>query len=138
MAGRKEAYAVERIPPSERVRKEIDELLAGETKDKSRDEREQSLLILAMKRILQEAVEREQAEFLGRKRYEHQRDGHGWRNGYEPKTLRTAVGKVPLEVPQTRDTDEPFRSKLLAALKGRTGALERMATEMGMLPVNLW
>ena len=121
---------MERIPPSERVRKEIDELLAGKTKGRSQDEREQSLLILAMKRILQEAVEREQAEFLGRKHYEHQSEGRGWRNGYEPKTLRTTVGKVPLEVPQTRDTDEPFRSKLLDALKGRTGALERMASEM--------
>jgi transposase-like protein len=130
MTGREETYAVERIPPSERVRKEIDELLAGKTKGKSQDEREQSLLILAMKRILQEAVEREQAEFLGRKHYEHQNAGHGWRNGYEPKTFRTTVGKVPLEVPQTRDTDEPFRSKLLDGLKGRTDALERMATEM--------
>ena len=99
MTGRKETYAVERIPPSERVRKEIDELLAGKTKGKSQDEREQSLLILAMKRILQEAVEREQAEFLGRKHYEHQSEGRGWRNGYEPKTFRTTVGKVPLELP---------------------------------------
>jgi len=71
MAGRKETYAVERIPPSKRVSKEIEELLADKVGDKSRDEREQSLLILAMKRILQEAVEREQAEFLGRKHYEH-------------------------------------------------------------------
>ena len=130
MAGRKETYAVERIPPSERVRKEIDELLTGKTKGKSQDEREQSLLILAMKRILQDAVEREQAEFLGREHYEHQSEGRGWRNGYEPKTLRTTVGKVPLSVPQCRDTEELFRSKLLDALKGRTGALERMASEM--------
>ena len=76
MAGRKETYAMERIPPSERVRKEIDELLAGKTKDKSQDEREQSLLILAMKRILQEAVEREQAVFLGRKQRTGPRSQH--------------------------------------------------------------
>ena len=100
---------MERVAPSERVRKEINDLLAGKAKDKSPDEREQSLLILAMKRILQEAVEREQAEFLGRKHYEHQPERHGWRNGYEPRTFRTTVGKAPLEVPQTRDTEEPFR-----------------------------
>jgi hypothetical protein len=35
MTGREETYAVERIPPSERVRKEIEDLLAGKTKGKS-------------------------------------------------------------------------------------------------------
>jgi hypothetical protein len=34
MTGRKDTYAVERIPPSERVRKEIDELLNGKTPTK--------------------------------------------------------------------------------------------------------
>lgn len=121
---------MERIPPSERVRKEIDELLNGKTPAKSQDEREQSLLLLAMKRILQEIVEQEQADFLGRERYKHQAEGRGWRNGYEPKALRTAVGKVPLEVPQTRGREQPFHSKLLEGLSGRTGALERLATEM--------
>jgi transposase-like protein len=130
MTGRKDTYAVERIPPSERVRKEIDELLNGKTPTKSQDETEQSLLLLAMKRILQEVVEQEQADFLGRERYKHQAEGRGWRNGYEPKTLRTAVGKVPLEVPQTRGTEQPFHSKLLEGLSGRTGVLERLVTEM--------
>jgi len=139
MTGRKDTYAVKRIPPSERVRKEIENLLQGkrpaEGQDEteptmSQDEREQSLLLLAMKRMLQEAVEQEQAEFLGRERYKHQADGKGWRNGYEPKTLRTAAGKVPLEVPQTRGSREPFHSKLLDELGGRTGSLERLATEM--------
>ena len=121
---------MERIPPSERVRNEIDALLNGKTPTMSRDEKEQSLLLLAMKRILQEVVEQEQAGFLGRERYKHQAEGHGWRNGYEPRSLRTAVGKVPLEVPQTRGTEQPFHSKLLDEMKGRTGALERMASEM--------
>ena len=121
---------MERMTPSERVRKEIEELLSGKTPTKSQDETEQSLLLLAMKRILQEIVEQEQADFLGRERYKHQAEGRGWRNGYEPKALRTAVGKVPLEVPQTRGTEQPFHSKLLEGLSGRTGALERMATEM--------
>ena len=121
---------MERIAPSERVRNEIDALLKGKTSTKSQDEKEQSLLLLAMKRILQEVVEQEQAGFLGRERYKHQAEGHGWRNGYEPRSLRTAVGKVPLEVPQTRGTEQPFHSKLLDEMKGRTGALERMASEM--------
>lgn len=121
---------MERIAPSERVRNEIDALLKGKTPTKSQDEKEQSLLLLAMKRILQEVVEQEQADFLGRERYKHQAEGHGWRNGYEPRSLRTTVGKVPLEVPQTRGTEQPFHSKLLDEMKGRTGALERMASEM--------
>jgi len=84
---------VKRIPPSERVRKQSEELLQGkeqaEEQDekelaKSREEKVMSLLLLAVKRIVQEAVEREQVEFLGRERYQHQAEGHGWRNGYEP------------------------------------------------------
>jgi len=139
MTGRKDTFAMKRITPSGRVRKEIEDLVQGkrpagdegETEPgKSQDGRERSLLLLAMKRILQEAVEREQGEFLGRERYKQQTDGKGWRNGYEPKTLRTAAGKVPLEVPQTRGSKEPFHSKLLDELGGRTGALERLATEM--------
>jgi len=129
---------VKRIPPSERVRKEIEDLRGNEQAKEqdetgpamSQAEKEQSLLLLAMKRILQEAAEREQAEFLGRERYKHQAEGNGWRNGYEPKTLRTTVGKVQLEVPQTRGSREPFRSRLLDELGGRTGALERLAIEM--------
>ena len=132
MTGREDTYAVERIPPSERVRKEIDELLNGKTPTKSQDEKEQSLLLLAMKRILQEVVEQEQADFLGRERYEHQAEGQGWRNGYEPKTFRTTVGKVPLEVPQTRDTEEPFRSRLLGELQSRLlgGSLGRLSCRL--------
>ena len=121
---------MKRVAPSECVRKQIAEMLDGGTPAQSQDEKEQSLLILAIKRIVQEAVEREQADFLGRDRYQHQAEGKGWRNGYEPKTLRTSAGKVPLEVPQTRGTEQPFRSRLLDELGGRTGALERLATEM--------
>jgi transposase-like protein len=118
------------IAPSERVRKQIEDLLEGRTPTQSQDEKEQSLLILAIKRFVQEAVEKEQAYFLGRERYEHQAEGRGWRNGYEPKALRTSIGTVPLDVPQTRGTAPTFRPRLLDELGGRTGALERLASEM--------
>lgn len=122
---------MKRIPPSERVRKQIDDLMSGRTSAEiSKEEMLQDFLILAIKQIVQEVVEKEQASFLGRERYEHGAKGQGWRNGYEPKTLRTSLGKVPLEVPQTRGTVQPFHSQLLGELGAGTGALERMASEM--------
>ena len=121
---------MKRITPSERVRKQIEELLNGTTTVDDRGGLEQNLLLLAIKRIVQEAIEKEQTDFLGRERYKHRTEEHGWRNGYEPKMLKTSAGKVPLEVPQTRGTELPFRPRLLEQLGGRTEVLERLATEM--------
>ena len=90
---------MEGVPPSERVRREIDALLRGKTSIRSQGEGGQSLVLLAMRRVLQEVVEQEQADFVGRERYKHQAEGGGRRRGCEPKALRTVVGKVPLEVP---------------------------------------
>ena len=32
----------------------------------------------------------------------------GYANGYKPKTLDTPAGTVTVQVPKTRDADEPF------------------------------
>jgi len=121
---------MKRIAPSERVRKQIEELLNGTKTVEDRTGFEQNLLLLAIKRIVQEAMEKEQADFLGRERYKHKTEEQGWRNGYEPRALKTSAGQVPLEVPQTRGTELPFRPRLLEQLGGRTEVLERLATEM--------
>lgn len=121
---------MKRIAPSERVRKQIEELLNGTETAQDGDKLAGDFLLLAIKQIVQEAIEKEQADFLGRERYKHKTEGRGWRNGYEPKALRTSAGKVPVEVPQTRGTEVPFRSRLLELLGGRTEVLERLAAEM--------
>lgn len=38
---------------------------------------------------------------------------NGYANGFKPRTFHTAMGKLQLQVPQVRDSDEPFRTSLL-------------------------
>ena len=51
-------------------------------------------------------------------------------NGYETRKLKTAEGKVDIEVPQLRNTPEPHRSDVLKLLGQRSSELERIVTEM--------
>lgn len=120
---------MERIPPSKKIRKELEELLrrgvAGE-------DLLTSVLQKGMQVMMQELLEGEAADFLGREHYERQGDGplKGYRNGYEPMNVKTAEGKIAVEVPQVRDTVEPFVSKLKPFFRGNTECLEKLAAEM--------
>jgi putative transposase len=75
--------------------------------------------------MLQKALEAEVDGFLGREHYERSADGavRGHRNGYEPKTVHTAEGSFRLQVPQIRDSIEPFESVWLTAIKKRSQRL---------------
>jgi transposase-like protein len=75
--------------------------------------------------ILQKVMEWEVEEFLGRGHYERSRDGglRGYRNGYEPKKVHMAEGSIELQVPQLRDTLEPFESVWLTAIGKRSSRL---------------
>lgn len=59
--------------------------------------------------MLQVGLEAEATAFLGR---DHYRRGDrlrlGWRNGYEPKQLRTEAGALVLPIPQLRGTPDRF------------------------------
>ncbi len=70
--------------------------------------------------MLQKALELEVNDFLGRDRYERSLDGAlmGYRNGYEPKGVHTAEGSFVLQVPQVRDTLEPFETLWLKSSAG--------------------
>lgn len=75
--------------------------------------------------LLQKALEAEVDDFLGRGRYERSADGalKGYRNGYEPKTVHTAEGSLTLQVPQVRESLEPFESLWLRAIGKRSQRL---------------
>ncbi len=75
-------------------------------------------------------MEAEQHEFLGAERYERGSQRQGQRNGYEPAHVETGEGRIELQAPQVRHSAEPFQSKLLAYLQGRTATLERLVSEM--------
>jgi transposase-like protein len=89
-----------------------------------------TLVRLATERILQDALEQEQADTLGRDRYERAEEARGYRNGYEPGTLKTAEGVLRLQLPQIRGHAVPYRSRLWGEVKGTSNVLRTLIQEM--------
>ncbi len=126
-----EAHAVNRIPPSRKIRQEIEAVLRGDGCDI--EDLVTRLVRLGIQRVAQEALEQEAADALGRGHYVRRQEGEplkGYRNGYRPAVMDTAEGRIPLSVPQVRDTAEPYRSRLITFLRGHTDVLQRLAVEM--------
>jgi transposase-like protein len=91
------------------------------------------LMKKAVQRLLQEALEQEVTDHLGRGHYERQPDNgphRGYRNGYEPKRLKTSEGQVEVKVPQLRETLEPYQSRVLPLVGRKTALLEHLVQEM--------
>jgi hypothetical protein len=89
------------------------------------------LVRLATRLILEEALEAETRDALGRDYYERgAEDGRGYRNGCRTGRLKTAEGAIEFSAPQVAGRDEPFRSAIRDHAKGRTEALEELAVEM--------
>lgn len=119
-----------KIAPSEQKVQELAQWLEGQSTTQSGEELLSALVRLSTERVLQEALEQEQAEALGRSRYERQPTLQGYRNGYEDGTVKTAEGVFRLQLPQVRGLREPYRSKLWAALGRTSDVLTRMIVEM--------
>src|SRR5919202_3202207 len=115
-----------RVSPSERIRAEIDELIAGAERG-SLLEHFEEVARTAVRLVFQTALEAEVTEFLGRERYARgEREREGSRNGYSDMALKTTAGEVTLQRPKTRGTDEKFASRLLGSGVTRTNALESL------------
>src|SRR5215204_4335364 len=113
-----------RVAPSERFRSELDEALAGVGQAQDPVE---TVGRLGARLILQQALEDEVTEFLGRARYERAGEPVSHRNGYEPRQFRTTSGRVELERPRVRDGSKlGFESRLLGTHVTRTWALEKL------------
>jgi putative transposase len=94
-----------------------------------------SLLQLGAQWLIQQALEQETTEKLGRAHYQHRQLDEpllGYRNGYETGRLHTAQGEITVQVPQVWQWagDGPYRSQLMAFLRGHSDVLERLAVEM--------
>jgi putative transposase len=119
---------MERIPASERTREQLKALMEG--RREATNERSE-LVRLAAQLIIEEALEKEAAEALGRGYYEHgAATGRGYRNGYRTGRLKTAEGAIEYGMPQIADRAEPFRSRVRELVRGRTEELEALAVEM--------
>jgi putative transposase len=123
-----------KVPPSDVLRDEINRSLADGVQDGT--DLLSHLAHLGLGYLVQQALEQEQEDFLGRGRYERRGEGIGdrpprYRNGYEQGTLRTAEGEVGVRVPQVRGiSSSPYRSRLMEFLGGNSEALERLVVEM--------
>ena len=90
-----------------------------------------ALVKLATRLIVEEALEAESRDALGRDYYEHGASpGQGWRNGVRMGRLKTAEGLVDYAAPQIAGREETFRSEIRESLKGHTQALEDLAVEL--------
>ena len=113
-----------RVAPSERFRTELDEVL--DDVDREADPVE-AIGRLGARLILQQALEDEVTEFLGRARYERTGNPVSHRNGYERRTVKTTSGALVLERPRVRDAGAlGFESKVLGKGVARTHALESL------------
>jgi putative transposase len=122
---------MKRVPPSEQIRQEISSLLSEGRKGDGNLLTE--LVTKAVQRVLQEALEQELTDHLGRDHYQRrciEEPHRGYRNGYEPKRVKTAEGEIQVKVPQVRENLEPFNSRILPQAKGLTPSLERLVQEM--------
>jgi len=110
---------MKKIAPSERMEQDLMKGLVSDADPLGEAARRGAQL------ILQRALEAEVSEFLGRERYERKGDGavRGYRNGYERKRVHTAEGTIAVEVPQLRESVEPFESVWLRAIGKRSRRL---------------
>jgi putative transposase len=117
-----------RLPASMRTREALSALIEGRLASSAgRSE----LVELATRLIVEEALEAEVGDALGRGYYEHGAGaGQGHRNGHRTHRLKTAEGALDYSAPQVAGREVPFRSAIRDHLKGHTEALEDLAVEM--------
>jgi transposase-like protein len=112
------------IAPSERLRRELHDLVVGVGDE---DDPIEAIGRLGARLILQQALEEELTDFLGRERYERRGEPIAHRNGYERVTVRTTAGPLELERPRVRNASAlEFASSIVGKGVTRTHALEAL------------
>jgi len=119
---------MDRIPASERTRERLKALMEGHGE---KSDLRSELVRLAARLIVEEGLEGETADALGREYYVRgAAAGAGYRNGYRTGRLKTAEGMIEYAAPQISDRAVPFRSRLREIIRGRSEELEALAVEM--------
>jgi transposase-like protein len=132
------------VPIEERIAKLVEDVRGGA----DAEELTSGLLRRAAKIVVEQMLDAEVGELLGRGRYQRRgtRDGGGadatadaasvssaqripYRNGHKPRQLRSAEGKVPIELPQVRGVDG-WSSPLWQKLNARSEVLDKLVVEM--------
>ncbi|MBN2208841.1 MAG: transposase [Candidatus Coatesbacteria bacterium] len=122
---------MQRIPPSQRLRQRVNHLLDHGLQGEG--DVANLMMRLGGELLLQELLEGKSKDYLGRDHYERRdpdQAHRGYRNGYEPGHVRTSEGELSVQVPQIRDTPEPYQSKLMQAMGRSSEVLERLVVQM--------
>lgn len=90
----------------------------------------EEMLIRNQTRFIQETVEAEVDEFLGRKRYEHGSAVNGYRNGSYPKQIKLPEARITIKKPHLRNTKEKFVSRMLKGIVQVSEKVKTLALEM--------
>ncbi len=86
---------------------------------------------LEIQRWLQDLLEAEVTEFLGRRRHARTGERPGYRNGYgKPRRLALTAGTLTLRRPRLRSLTERFESKVLPFFKRQSKELGAMLPEL--------
>ena len=113
-----------RVLASEATRKRIKGMMASGAVEQSAVIRE------AVRLIIEETLEAEVTEALGRGYYRHgEETGRGQRNGYRTGKLDCAEGRIEFGIPQIRGI-AGWQSEVRRHLGGKSEELERLAVEM--------
>ena len=116
-----------RFPASMNTRQQLSDLIEGRL---SSPAGRAELVRFATRLIVEEALEAEAADALGRDYYEHGSGDGGYRNGNRTGRLKTAEGLIEYSAPQVTGGAAAFHSEVREHLKGRTEALEDLSVEM--------
>lgn len=119
-----------RIPPSERISKEILDIMQHLGEHTSNQKLLGQLMQLSMRKLVQELLEQEVQDHIGKAYYQQGNGRTGYRNGYKSAHLKTAENKLHIEKPQVADSLMPFKSSFWPRIKGNTEQLEKIAVEM--------
>src|SRR5512132_2049122 len=114
-----------RVPASMRTRQSLSDVIEGRLSSPAGREE------LATRLIIEETLEAEARDAVGRDYYEHgAAPGSGYRNGYRPGRPKTAEGAMAYSAPQVAGKPEPYHSAIREHLKRQTQALEDLAIEL--------
>jgi transposase-like protein len=116
---------MEKIRASQTKSNTMREILKRETGEVLED-----FLRASQEKAMQEALEAEVDEFLGRKWYQRgAEEGQGHRNGYYKRSVATLGDRLQISIPRVRHTREKFSSRLLKSVASVAERVRRLAIE---------
>ena len=115
-----------KVRPFDEINKKLDDIFLNEESSLITE-----LLTTAAERIIQEALENEVSDFLGRRWYEHNpnEEFRGYRNGYQSKRIKSSEGILNIRKPRVRENTEPFESRIMERLDAIDDKLSKIIME---------